>query len=320
MTVAQNTVKQFIVSCMSVVSGCCVVRQRPVRTERRMIACSLCLSAAVVKLVYGYMFQGQAQSSHNFGSGQEDFGVKNKFWGQLCISSITAVKWCLLDSFGGGAKHKFGGTAPSLAPWLCLVYRCACVCMCLCAQVAVLLQYNHKTSFTIQELQENTQMTVADLQQVLRTLLKIRLLFCDYTTSSSLSSSAAAESEASVTEKDSELLLPLDAVCHLYQDYKNRKTRVNINVPLRSVEKRELEATHKSVDDERRYLIEAAIIRVMKTKQKLAHQDLVGRVMGQLAARFVADCRTIKKCIDDLISRDYMKRCDNSPSTYQYVA
>jgi len=186
----------------------------------------------------------------------------------------------------------------------------------------VLLQYNHKTSFTIQELQENTQMTVADLQQVLRTLLKIRLLFCDYTSSSSLVSSAAtvAESEASTAEKDSEQLLPLDAVCHLYQDYRNRKTRVNINVPLRSVEKRELEATHKSVDDERRYLIEAAIIRIMKTKQNLAHQDLVGQVMGQLAARFMADSRTIKKCIDDLINRDYMKRCDNSPSTYQYVA
>ena len=197
--------------------------------------------------------------------------------------------------------------------------------MCLCTQVAVLLQYNHKTSFTIQELQENTQMTVADLQQVLRTLLKIRLLFCDYTSSSSSSSLSAAATATTVaesdsSEKDSELLLPLDAVCHLYQDYRNRKTRVNINVPLRSVEKRELEATHKSVDDERRYLIEAAIIRIMKTKQKLAHQDLVGQVMGQLAARFMADSRTIKKCIDDLINRDYMKRCDNSPSTYQYVA
>jgi len=191
-------------------------------------------------------------------------------------------------------------------------------------QVAVLLQYNHKTSYTIQELQENTQISINDLQQVLKTLLKIRLLFCDYTPAASSSSSAAAteaaESEASAAEKDSELTLPLDAVCHLFQDYKHRKTRVNINVPLRSVEKRELEATHKSVDDERRYLIEAAIIRIMKTKQKLAHQDLVGQVMGQLSARFNPDNKAIKKCIDDLINRDYVKRCENSNNTYQYVA
>jgi len=189
--------------------------------------------------------------------------------------------------------------------------------------VAVLLQYNYNTSFTIQQLQENTQISIGDLQQVMRTLLKIRLLMCDYTRSTSSSSSAAAAgtaSEADGAEKDSELMLPLDAVCHLFQDYKNKRTRVNINVPLRSVEKRELEATHKSVDDERRYLIEAAIIRIMKTKKQLAHQDLVGQVMGQLSARFKADSRAIKKCIDDLINRDYMKRCEHSAGTYQYVS
>jgi len=183
----------------------------------------------------------------------------------------------------------------------------------------VLLQYNRSTSYTIQQLQEDTQISMADLQQVLKTLLKIRLLFCDYTPAI-LSSAAATASEADGAEKDSELLLPLDAVCHVYQDYKNKKTRVNINVPLRSVEKRELEATHKSVDDDRRYLTEAAIIRIMKTKKQLAHQELVGQVMSQLSARFNADSRAIKKCIDNLINRDYMKRCDRSNSTYQYVA
>ena len=188
-----------------------------------------------------------------------------------------------------------------------------------------MLQYNHNTSFTIQQLQENTQINIGDLQQVLKTLLKIRLLMCDYTRSTSSSSSAAAAaattaSEAGEAEKDSELTLPLDAVCHLFQDYKNKRTRVNINVPLRSVEKRELEATHKSVDYERRYLIEAAIIRIMKTKKQLSHQDLVGQVMSQLCARFKADSRAIKKIIDDLINRDYMKRCEHSASTYQYVS
>ena len=87
--------------------------------------------------------------------------------------------------------------------------------------MAVLLQYNYQTSYTIRQLQENTQISVADLQQVLKTLLKIRLLFCDYTR------------DTSEPDDATELALPLDAVCHLYQDYKNKKTRVNINVPLR---------------------------------------------------------------------------------------
>jgi len=174
--------------------------------------------------------------------------------------------------------------------------------------VAVLLQYNHKTSFTIQQLQENTQISRADLEQVLMTLLKIRLLFCDY-------------SAATTADEDGDGgTLPPDAVCHLYQDYNNKKTHVNINVPLRSTERRELEATQKNIDEERRYLTEAAVIRVMKTKKELGHHELVGAVMGQLAARFRPDRRAVKKCIDDLIDRDYLKRCQHSASIYQYVA
>ena len=65
------------------------------------------------------------------------------------------------------------------------------VCVCVCVQVAVLLQYNHKTSFTIQQLHENTQISVADLQQVLKTLLTIRLLFCDHTVAAATSSAVS---------------------------------------------------------------------------------------------------------------------------------
>jgi len=79
-------------------------------------------------------------------------------------------------------------------------------------------------------------------------------------------------------------------------------------------------AVDRSVDEERRYLTEAAIIRVMKTSRQLAHHDLVARVMLQLASRFRADSRTIKQCVDDLINRDYMRRAAHSSSTYVYVA
>jgi len=203
--------------------------------------------------------------------------------------------------------------------------------------VAVLLQYNRRTSYTIRELQANTQISHDELQQVLSTLLKIRLLFYDNTfatatTTTALPSSslAAAAAVAAANEpevcagagKDSEelTLLPPDAVCHLFHDYKHRKTRVDINVPLRSVERRELDATHRSVNDERRYLIEAAIIRVMKTKQRLSHHELVAQTIAQLSTRFSADSRTLKTCIDDLINRDYLRRCEQSNNTYLYVA
>jgi cullin 1 len=169
-------------------------------------------------------------------------------------------------------------------------------------QVAVLLQYNHNTSYTLQQLQENTNINISDLQQVVRTLLKIRLLLCDNATS------------------DDEVDLPLTAILDLYQDYSNKKLRININVALKSTEKKELEATHQNVDEERRHLIEAAVIRIMKTKKTLKHGELIIEVMKQLSTRFKAESKSIKKCIDGLIEREYLSRSAESANIYNYVA
>lgn len=169
-------------------------------------------------------------------------------------------------------------------------------------QVAVLLQYNFQTKYTVQQLIDNTQIEKSDLQQVLRTLVKIRLLFCN----------------VAVPDDDTEL--PLTATCELFQDYNNKKQRVNINVPMRSSEKKEMEETHKTIDDDRKYLIEAAIIRIMKTKKILSHTELHGEVLQQLSSRFKPETKTIKILIDNLIQRDYLERDPNCNSTYRYLA
>lgn len=70
--------------------------------------------------------------------------------------------------------------------------------------------------------------------------------------------------------------------------------RINLNVPLKTEEKVEQKVTEKQIDDERVYNIQAAIVRTMKARKELDHQNLVIEVITQLASRFKAQPSVIK--------------------------
>ncbi|KAH7941929.1 hypothetical protein HPB49_018584 [Dermacentor silvarum] len=74
-----------------------------------------------------------------------------------------------------------------------------------------------------------------------------------------------------------------------------------------------------NLGQERKYMIEAAIVRIMKTRKKLSHNDLVIEVMNQLRARFTPSSATLKKVVDDLIGREYLERATEDPGVYIYM-
>lgn len=53
----------------------------------------------------------------------------------------------------------------------------------------------------------------------------------------------------------------------------------------------------------------------MKSRKRLKHTLLVGEVIGQLTNQFTPKIQTIKKSIETLIDREYMKRNEKDHET-----
>ncbi|KAA8490322.1 Cullin-1 [Porphyridium purpureum] len=103
---------------------------------------------------------------------------------------------------------------------------------------------------------------------------------------------------------------------------KNRKRKVQIQLPLPKLQSavEERDHVHRALEIERKYVMEAAIVRIMKGAQTLEHANLISAVVSQLMPRFSPDLKQLKLCIETLISREYLERDKNNPSMYKYMA
>lgn len=82
---------------------------------------------------------------------------------------------------------------------------------------------------------------------------------------------------------------------------------------------KERRETRDHIEEERHHQIEACIVRIMKDRKHLTHNDLVNEVTRQLASRFQPNPQNIKKRIEGLIDREYLERCEDRKS-YNYLA
>ena len=91
-----------------------------------------------------------------------------------------------------------------------------------------------------------------------------------------------------------------------------------IKIPLPPVD--EKKKVIEDVDKDRRYAIDASIVRIMKSRKVLSYQQLVMECVEQLGRMFKPDVKAIKKRIEDLISRDYLERDKDNANLFRYLA
>lgn len=93
-----------------------------------------------------------------------------------------------------------------------------------------------------------------------------------------------------------------------------------VMAPKISVMEAEAKETRKEVVESRKVQIDAAIVRLMKARQRLSHNDLVLELTQTLSSRFLVDPQEVKRRVEVLIERDFLERSPNDQRVYQYVA
>jgi len=106
-------------------------------------------------------------------------------------------------------------------------------------------------------------------------------------------------------------------------DWKFKDKKAKIKFPM--IKTDQMKAKDRSeaesvVNEDRKHAIEAAIVRTMKMRKVMMHNQLVLEVINQLNALFKPDPRVIRKRIEDLIVREYLERDKDDMQKFRYLA
>ncbi|PVU94511.1 hypothetical protein BB561_002499 [Smittium simulii] len=111
-----------------------------------------------------------------------------------------------------------------------------------------------------------------------------------------------------------------ESIFMLNRNFKSKRLKINLNVPLRAEKKQEVIEANRAIHEDHHIVIQAAIVRIMKTHKTFSHILLVNEAISQLSKRFKPSIPEIKKAIDALIDKDYIERSEDNNEIYNYLA
>ncbi|KAL6454869.1 LOW QUALITY PROTEIN: Cul3 Cullin-3 [Candida maltosa Xu316] len=92
------------------------------------------------------------------------------------------------------------------------------------------------------------------------------------------------------------------------------------NKSKKTEKEEEIEEVNANIKEGRRIEISAAIVRILKSRQTIKHNDLIEELIKQLSNRFQPSIILIKQIIEDLIDKEYLKRDETEKNVYTYIA
>ncbi|KAM7501267.1 hypothetical protein LguiB_000171 [Lonicera macranthoides] len=163
-------------------------------------------------------------------------------------------------------------------------------------QAAALLLFNTSNKLSYSEIKTQLNLADDDLVRLLHSL-------------------SCAKYKILIKEPNSRTVSTTDSF-EFNSKFTDRMRRIRIPLPPVDERKKVVE----DVDKDRRYAIDASIVRIMKSRKVLGHQQLVMECVEQLSRMFKPDFKAIKKRIEDLITRDYLERDKENPNLFKYLA
>ncbi|MFS7922636.1 putative cullin protein, neddylation [Helianthus anomalus] len=163
-------------------------------------------------------------------------------------------------------------------------------------QASALLLFNSSDRLSYQEIMSQLNLSDDDVVRVLHSL-------------------SCAKYKILIKEPNTKTISPTD-IFEFNSKFTDKMRRIKIPLPPVDEKKKVIE----DVDKDRRYAIDASIVRIMKSRKVLGYQQLVMECVEQLGRMFKPDVKAIKKRIEDLITRDYLERDKENPNMFRYLA
>ncbi|CAL5409311.1 unnamed protein product [Camellia sinensis] len=165
-------------------------------------------------------------------------------------------------------------------------------------QTVVLMLFNDVQKLSFQDIKDSTGIEDKELRRTLQSLAcgKIRVL--------------QKSPKGKEVDDDDSFVFNEEFAAPLY------RLKVNAIQMKETVE--ENTSTTERVFQDRQYQIDAAIVRIMKTRKVLSHTLLITELFQQL--KFPIKPADLKKRIESLIDREYLERDKNNPQIYNYLA
>jgi len=169
-------------------------------------------------------------------------------------------------------------------------------------QMFILCLFNTADRLTYREIEQATDILAPDLKRSLQSLACVK--------------------GKNVLRKDPMSKDISEGDIFLFNDkFSSKFYKVKISTVVAQKESEpEKQETRQKVEEDRKPQIEAAIVRIMKARRLLDHNNIISEVTKQLQARFLPNPAVIKKRIESLIEREFLERDRVDRKLYRYLA
>ncbi|CAH8288690.1 unnamed protein product [Schistosoma bovis] len=169
-------------------------------------------------------------------------------------------------------------------------------------QMIILMKFNRRNRYSFIELASETNIPERELK---RSLMALALGRC---------------SQRILCKEPKTRDIESTDIFYVNDSFISKHIKVRVQSITVKESEPERQETRTKVDENRRYVIEATIVRVMKARKSLSHGQLVVEVIEQLKSRFVPTPLMIKQRIESLIEREFLARLENDRRVYKYLA